>query len=110
MIFSLDYKKLRGELPKIFLAEGDDEYKELEMIATPSFLRVIGAELVSFMGDSGVTMRSVPNGDLLSEDDEDEPIHWYRLKIKNKKRLYRERVFFFLIERRMICEETEGTI
>lgn len=50
------------------------------MIVTPSFLTVIGDELISFVGDSGVTMRSVPNGDLLSDDDEDdEPIHLYRI-------------------------------
>lgn len=71
------------------MAEGDDEYKELEMIVTPSFLTVIGDESISFVGDSGVTMRSVPNGDLLS--DEDEPIHWYRILTSKLKRLCRER-------------------
>jgi len=63
-MISLDYKKkLEKKLPKLFLTEGDK-------IETLSFL-------LSFtvIWDSGVTILSALIGELLSDDDEDEPIH-----------------------------------
>ena len=56
------------KLPKVFLVEGD----ELDTIETTASF--FSTELISFVGDSGVTILSVLNADLLS-DDEDEPIH-----------------------------------
>lgn len=66
-------------------------------------------ELICFVGDSGVTILSVLNGDLLN-DDEDEPIHRRRLLDKFKEKLYKkwrnflEELCFLLnmVERRTI--------